>query len=202
MVPAHFGRHFCVMIVDFLSVSVRVSSLEVALGLVLQRISRDPARECGTSALLKSTAAQIETFSKTESDRPVFFLIFCVCAWLLLRNNVVLPACVVARATPVSNKGRLVIASRPVIGSISRTNKDHQLYTSAVIRAVTCVRLRSWVVNPPQPHWFFSSSNAFSACGKACKDDPLGGKSASSLTHLVWLQKLLFVVQRWKGKRG
>ena len=39
-------------------------------------------------------------------------------------------------------------------------------------------------------------------CGKACKDDPLGGKSASSLTHLVWLQKLLFVVQRWKGKRG
>ena len=40
------------------------------------------------------------------------------------------------------------------------------------------------------------------ACGKACKDDPLGGKSASSLTHLVWLQKLLFVVQRWKGKRG
>ena len=33
-------------------------------------------------------------------------------------------------------------------------------------------------------------------CGKACKDDPLGGKSASSLTHLVWLQKLLFVVQR------
>ena len=41
-----------------------------------------------------------------------------------------------------------------------------------------------------------------STCGKACKDDPLGGKSASSLTHLVWLQKLLFVVQRWKGKRG
>ena len=41
-----------------------------------------------------------------------------------------------------------------------------------------------------------------SGCGKACKDDPLGGKSASSLTHLVWLQKLLFVVQRWKGKRG
>ena len=40
------------------------------------------------------------------------------------------------------------------------------------------------------------------ACGKACKDDPLGGKSASSLTHLVWLQKLLFAVQRWKGKRG
>ena len=40
------------------------------------------------------------------------------------------------------------------------------------------------------------------SCGKACKDDPLGGKSASSLTHLVWLQKLLFVVQRWKGKRG
>ena len=39
-------------------------------------------------------------------------------------------------------------------------------------------------------------------CGKACKDDPLGGKSASSITHLVWLQKLLFVVQRWKGKRG
>ena len=39
-------------------------------------------------------------------------------------------------------------------------------------------------------------------CGKACKDDPLEGKSASSLTHLVWLQKLLFVVQRWKGKRG
>ena len=39
-------------------------------------------------------------------------------------------------------------------------------------------------------------------CGKACKDDPLGGKSASSLTHLVWLQKLLIVVQRWKGKRG
>ena len=39
-------------------------------------------------------------------------------------------------------------------------------------------------------------------CGKACKDDPLGGKSASNLTHLVWLQKLLFVVQRWKGKRG
>ena len=39
-------------------------------------------------------------------------------------------------------------------------------------------------------------------CGKACKDDPLGGKSASSLTHLVWLRKLLFVVQRWKGKRG
>ena len=39
-------------------------------------------------------------------------------------------------------------------------------------------------------------------CGKACKNDPLGGKSASSLTHLVWLQKLLFVVQRWKGKRG
>ena len=40
------------------------------------------------------------------------------------------------------------------------------------------------------------------ACGKACKDDPPGGKSASGLTHLVWLQKLLFVVQRWKGKRG
>ena len=39
-------------------------------------------------------------------------------------------------------------------------------------------------------------------CGKACKDDSLGGKSASSLTHVVWLQKLLFVVQRWKGKRG
>ena len=41
-----------------------------------------------------------------------------------------------------------------------------------------------------------------SVCGKACTDDPLGGRSASSLTHLVWLQKLLFVVQRWKGKRG
>ena len=65
--------HFYVTIVDFLSVSVRVSSLEVALGLVLQRISREPARECGTSALWKSTAAQIEAFSKTESDRPVFF---------------------------------------------------------------------------------------------------------------------------------
>ena len=57
--PAHFGRHFYVTIVDFLSVSVRVRSLEVALGLVLQRISREPTRECGTSALWKSTAAQI-----------------------------------------------------------------------------------------------------------------------------------------------
>ena len=42
------------------------------MGLVLQRISREPARECGTSALWKSTAAQIEAFSKTESDQPVF----------------------------------------------------------------------------------------------------------------------------------
>ena len=57
---------------DFLSVSARVSSLEVALGLVLERISREPARECGTSALWQSTAAQIEAFSKTVSDRPVF----------------------------------------------------------------------------------------------------------------------------------
>ena len=48
----------------------------------------------------------------------------------------------------------------------------------------------------------FSGREGNFACGKACKDDPLGGKSASSLTHLVWLQKLLFVVQRWKGKRG
>ena len=67
------GGIFFVTIADFLSVSVRVRSLEVALGLVLQRISREPAREYGTSALLKSTAAQVEAFSKTESDRPVFF---------------------------------------------------------------------------------------------------------------------------------
>ena len=72
MVLAHFGRHFRVTIVDFLSDSVLVSSLEVALGRVLQRISREPARECGTSALWQSTAAQIESFSKIESDRPVF----------------------------------------------------------------------------------------------------------------------------------
>ena len=161
--PAHFGRHFRVTIVDFFSVSVRVSSLEVALGLVLQRVSREPAQECGTSGLWQSTAAQIEAFSRIGSDQPVFFLIFCVCAWLLLRNNVVRPVCLVARATPVSNKGRLVIASRPIIGSTSRTNNDHQLYTSAVIRAMICVRLRSWVANPPQPHCFFSFSNAFSA---------------------------------------
>ena len=75
--PAHFGRHFPVTIVDLLSASVRVSSLEVALGLFLQRISRDPAREFGTSATLycsqQSTAAQIEAFSKTVSDWLVFF---------------------------------------------------------------------------------------------------------------------------------
>ena len=48
----------------FYSVSVRVSSLEVALGLILQRILREPARECGTSALSQSIAAQqIEAFS-------------------------------------------------------------------------------------------------------------------------------------------
>ena len=67
-----FGRHFRVTIVDFLSVSVRVSSLEVALDLVLQRISREPARECATSALRQSTAAQIEAFSKIGQIRPVF----------------------------------------------------------------------------------------------------------------------------------
>ena len=49
---------------------------------------------------------------------------------------------------------------------------------------------------------FLPFENGTPSCGKACKDDPLGGKSASSITHLVWLQKLLFVVQRWKGKRG
>ena len=61
--------------------------------------------------------------SQKLSQIGKFFLICCVCAWLLLTNNVVLPACLLARATPVSNKGRLVIASRPIIGS-NQSNKQ------------------------------------------------------------------------------
>ena len=50
---------------------------------------------------------------------------------------------------------------------------------------------------PPAALLELLAGPARTRCGKACKDDPLRGKSASSLTHLVWLQKLLFVVQRW-----
>ena len=60
------------MIVDFVSAIVRVGSLEVVLGFVRQRISLEPAQECGTSNLWKPTAAQIEALAKTVSDRPVF----------------------------------------------------------------------------------------------------------------------------------
>ena len=74
LVPAHFGWYFCVTIVDILSFSVRVRNLEVVLGFVRQRNSREPARKCDTSALWKSIAAQIEALVGTVSDRPVFVL--------------------------------------------------------------------------------------------------------------------------------
>ena len=50
----------------------------------------------------------------------------------------------------------------PVIGSARRTNRLHQLKISATLPASSRHRFRSCVVKPPQPHWFFSSSNEFS----------------------------------------
>ena len=40
---ANFGRRIRVMIVDFLSVSIRVTNVEVAFGCVREGISREPA---------------------------------------------------------------------------------------------------------------------------------------------------------------
>lgn len=62
------------------------------------------------------------------------------------------------RPTALKNSGRLVMASRPRSGSAQATNSFHQLYTNATFRAATWHRSRSFDMNPPHPHWFFSSS--------------------------------------------
>src|SRR5690348_1555154 len=76
--------------------------------------------------------------------------------------SVTCPACWVCRAIARISKGRLVMASGRWSGSARRTNKLHQLKISATLPASSRQRLRSCVVKPPQPHWFFSSSKVFS----------------------------------------
>src|SRR5690349_4435214 len=52
-------------------------------------------------------------------------------------------------------------------GSARRTNKLHQLKISATLPASNRQRLRSCVVKPPHPHWFFNSSNVFSQSARS-----------------------------------
>jgi hypothetical protein len=68
----------------------------------------------------------------------------------------------VTRPTAASSSGLLVIASRPRSGCAHATTRLHQLHTSATFLAAIWQRFRSRVTNPPQPHWFFNSSYAFS----------------------------------------
>ena len=48
-----------------------------------------------------------------------------------------------------------------------RAEKVHHLYTSATARALLWQRSMSWVVKPPQPHWFFNSSKPFSQSARS-----------------------------------
>src|SRR6476646_3764231 len=68
----------------------------------------------------------------------------------------------------------------PVIGSARRTNRLHQLKVSATLPASSRHRFRSCVVKPPQPHWFFSSSNEFSQSPRSRYNWPSVRISASS----------------------
>ena len=90
------------------------------------------------------------------------------------------------RPTAVSNSGRLVTASRPRNGSAHATNRLHQLYTTPTFRAATRLLKRSRVMNPLQPHWFFSSSIAFSAsaCWRYRSHSP--STSTSRLLATTW----------------
>ena len=66
------GRIFDAMDADLLSARMWVTGLEVALCLLLQRISLARVQECGTIAPLKSTAAQLEVLDKNVSYRSLF----------------------------------------------------------------------------------------------------------------------------------
>jgi len=107
---------------------------------------------CGA---VETAVKKVDIFSKI---RPVSR----ACFPLMLRWSSRFPPDLARQPMTFWSMGREVIASMCSEGSARRQKMFHQLKTRAMMPAMIRVGLSDWVVNPPHPHWFLSSSNTFS----------------------------------------